>query len=89
MTNDWSVYLLLCADGTLYTGITNNLAKRIEAHNLGRGAKYTKGRCPVQLVYQEPDLNRSAALKREAQLKKLTRKEKLALQALKVDKYSF
>jgi len=79
MSSDWSVYLLKCADSTLYTGISNNLSKRLEAHNLGRGAKYTKGRRPVSVIYQENNLTRSEALKREVQLKKMTRKEKIAL----------
>lgn len=79
MSSDWSVYLLKCADSTLYTGISNNLSKRLEAHNLGRGAKYTKGRRPVRVIYQENNLTRSEALKREVQLKKMTRKEKIAL----------
>ena len=85
MATDWSVYMLLCADNTLYTGITNNLEKRLEAHNQGRGAKYTKGRSPVTIIYQEDNLTRSAALKRESQMKKLSRKEKLLL-PLTVDK---
>ncbi|HMO78385.1 MAG TPA: GIY-YIG nuclease family protein [Candidatus Paceibacterota bacterium] len=85
MNKNWSVYLLQCADGTLYTGITNNLSKRLEAHNLGRGAKYTKGRGPVELVYHEESLTRGEALKRESQVKKLTRKAKLGLW-LAVDK---
>ena len=85
MATDWSVYMLLCADGTLYTGITNNLEKRLEAHNLGKGAKYTKGRSPVTIIYQEDSLTRSEALKRESQMKKLSRKEKLRL-PLTVDK---
>ncbi len=85
MSSDWSVYLLLCADGTLYTGVTNDVTKRLEAHNQGRGAKYTKGRGPVTIVYQEGVLTRGEALKREAQIKKLTKKEKLAL-TLAVDK---
>ena len=73
------VYLLRCADGTLYTGFTNDLARRLAAHNAGRGAKYTRGRRPVELVYWESFSNKSSALKREYAIKQCTRKEKLAL----------
>lgn len=73
------VYILRCKDGTLYTGWTLDLEKRLESHNAGRGAKYTKPRLPVELVYFEEVTSKSAALKREAELKKLTRKEKLEL----------
>jgi len=72
----WRVYILRCADGTLYTGSTNNLTARLLKHNAGRGAKYTRGRLPVQCIYFETEKDRSAALKREASLKRLTRKEK-------------
>ena len=75
----WWVYLVRCADGTLYCGVTNNLDRRLAAHNSGRGAKYTRSRRPVALVYQEPCPDRSAALRREAALKGLTRAQKLAL----------
>ncbi len=75
----WTVYLLRCADETLYCGCTNNLQKRLKAHNSGQGAKYTRARRPVALVWQEEQPDRSAALRREAQIKKLTRAEKLAL----------
>ncbi len=74
------VYILKCADETLYTGITNNLEKRILAHNTSKnGAKYTASRRPVSLQYSESYKNKSLALKREAQIKKLTRKQKLLL----------
>ena len=73
------VYILRCGDGTLYTGSTNDLPRRIRAHQAGRGAKYTRSRLPVELVYQEPAADRSAALRREAAIKALTRGEKLAL----------
>jgi putative endonuclease len=79
----WYVYILECADGTFYTGITNNLDKRIKAHNSGKGAKYTKGRGPVELVYQESKQNKSEALKSEFALKKLTREQKLKI----IDRY--
>jgi putative endonuclease len=62
---DWVVYILRCADDTYYTGITNDLDARVKAHNDGTGAKYTKPRTPVKIVYQEECLDRSAASKRE------------------------
>ncbi len=77
--NHICVYILRCADGTLYTGWTNHLDGRIRAHNAGRGAKYTKSRLPVTLAYTEPCANKAAALRREAQIKRLNRKEKQAL----------
>ncbi|MEG1497520.1 MAG: GIY-YIG nuclease family protein [Clostridiales bacterium] len=70
------VYMLRCSDDTLYTGITNNLERRINQHNSGTGAKYTRGRCPVYLVYTEECTNQSMALKREIALKKLSRQKK-------------
>jgi putative endonuclease len=76
MSKNWFVYILKCHDGTLYTGITNDLDKRVEQHNLGNGAKYTRGRGPVKLVYSEQCADRSTALKREAEIKKLTRAQK-------------
>jgi len=75
----YCVYILRCADGTLYTGCTNDLAAREAAHNAGRGAKYTAGRRPVRIVHSEQHESRSAALKREAQLKRWTRAMKEAL----------
>ena len=75
----WYVYILRCADQTLYTGITNRLQQRLHAHNAGRGAKYTKGRRPVHLLYWETCTDKSAALKREAAIKKMKRAEKLLL----------
>jgi len=75
----WLVYILRCGDGSLYTGITNDLAGRIEKHQSGKGAKYTKSRGPLKLVYQETLPDRSTATKREIQIKALTRQEKLAL----------
>lgn len=77
--SEWSVYIVRCADTTLYTGITNDLEKRISAHNAGMGAKYTKARGPVELVYVEEVADRSTASKREHIIKKLNRAEKLAL----------
>ena len=76
---EWVVYILECADGTLYTGITNDLEKRIAAHEDGTGAKYTKGRGPFTLLYREECENRSAASKRELAIKKLSRAEKISL----------
>ena len=73
------VYMLLCADDTLYTGWTTSLEGRLEAHNRGRGAKYTRARRPVRLVYWEPQPDRRAALRREAALKRLSRAQKLML----------
>lgn len=75
----WFVYLLECSDNTLYCGITNNLEKRIKTHNSKRGAKYTKTRLPVNLYYYEEVYDKSFALKREHQIKKLSREEKLSL----------
>jgi len=76
---DWLVYIVECRDGSLYTGITNDLQKRIESHNAGTGAKYTAVRRPVRLVYRENAAGRSAASKREITIKRLTRKAKQAL----------
>jgi putative endonuclease len=75
----WCVYLLRCGDGTLYAGITNDLGKRLGAHQSGRGARYTRGRGPLTLVHQEPARTKSAALRREHELKRMRRREKLAL----------
>lgn len=76
---DWVCYLLECADATLYCGTTNDLVRRLAMHNAGAGAKYTRGRAPVRLVYSEPCPDKSAALRRERAIKALTRAEKLAL----------
>lgn len=73
------VYILSCSDGTLYTGWTTDLETRIKSHNSGSGAKYTRSRRPVSLVYYEEVADRSAALKREAAIKKLPRSKKLEL----------
>jgi putative endonuclease len=78
-SSHWLVYILLCRDGSLYTGITNDLPKRLAAHAAGRASKYTCSRLPVQLTYSELQRSKSAALKREAAIKKLSRKEKLLL----------
>lgn len=73
------VYILKCHDNTLYTGYTNNLIKRIQAHNAGKGAKYTRGRLPVKLVYFEKYNSKVEAMKREYAIKQLTRWKKLKL----------
>ena len=78
MADNWKLYILQCADGSLYTGITTDVEKRIAAHNAGKGAKYTRGRRAVVPVYTETCGDHSAALKREAEMKKLTRQEKEA-----------
>lgn len=79
MEKEWCVYMLRCADGTLYTGITNDLKSRLGAHNAGTGAKYTRGRGPVTLVYRESAESHSQALRRELAIKALPRKEKLKM----------
>lgn len=72
-------YIVECSDGTLYTGYTNNIEKRLQAHNSNNGAKYTRGRTPVLLKYFEEFDNKSDAMKREAQIKKMRRGKKLLL----------
>ena len=76
MANTWKLYILRCGDGTLYTGITTDVEKRFTAHSSGKGAKYTRGRGPLKLVFQEDCGDHSSALKREAEIKKLSREEK-------------
>lgn len=75
----WVCYLVECADGTLYCGITNRLEERVATHNAGEGAKYTRGRTPVRLMYAEACTDKSAALRRERAIKRLSRAEKLRL----------
>ncbi len=75
----WFVYILRCSDGTLYTGISTDVTKRVLSHNAGTGAKYTRSRLPVVCVWQETASSESVARKREAALKRLTRAEKQAL----------
>lgn len=80
MKKDWQVYILRCSDETFYTGVTNDMHKRLLAHNEGKtGAKYTKARRPVVLVYEETGYTRGEALSREASLRKLSRKQKIDL----------
>jgi putative endonuclease len=75
----WIVYILECSDNSLYTGITNDMVRRLGEHRTGRGAKYTKHRRPLKVRYTECQTNKSAALKREAAIKSLDRLAKLAL----------
>jgi putative endonuclease len=75
----WIVYILRCRDGSLYTGSTNDLTRRLAAHRAGRASAYTRSRRPIRLAYRETVRDRSAALRREAAVKRLTRTEKLAL----------
>ncbi|TMA18109.1 MAG: GIY-YIG nuclease family protein [Deltaproteobacteria bacterium] len=75
----WHVYLVRCADGTLYAGATTDLVRRFAAHSDGKGARYTRGRGPLVLAWSEEVADRSAALRRERQIKRLSRAEKLRL----------
>ncbi len=75
----WHVYIIQCKDSRLYTGITNNLQRRIKDHNSGKGGRFTRYRTPVELLYSEEVLNRPEALKREARIKHFTRRGKLEL----------
>ena len=79
MAENWYLYILRCGDGTLYTGITTDVQKRLEAHRTGKGAKYTRGRTPLELAYRECCGTHSEALKREWQVKQLPRQEKESL----------
>ncbi|HEU4364205.1 MAG TPA: GIY-YIG nuclease family protein [Candidatus Krumholzibacteria bacterium] len=75
----WFVYILRCADRTLYTGVTTDTEKRLADHNAGRGARYTRARLPVDLVYVEPVTDRGAALRRESEIKRMPVAEKREL----------
>lgn len=77
MEYEWEVYILLCGDGTLYTGIARDAEKRLKMHQSGKGAKYTRGRGPLTLVYREGCESHTQALQREIAVKKLTRRQKL------------
>lgn len=79
MVEDWVVYIVKCADSSLYTGICKDLNRRVATHNLGKGARYTRNRLPVEVVYQEPAANRSLASRREYEIKQLSRSQKLSL----------
>ena len=81
----WSVYILKCADGTLYTGITPDLPRRLATHETGKGAKYTKGRGPFEMIFSESHPNKSSAARREAEIKSLNRNQKLNLVAQKLE----
>ena len=76
MDKTWYVYILECGDGTLYTGITDDVQRRLQTHRSGKGAKYTRGRSPLELVYREECGSHSDALKRECAVKALTRAQK-------------
>ena len=75
-TGGWFVYILKCSDGSLYTGITNNLTRRVKQHNDGTASRYTRSRLPVRMLYKESSRSRSCALKKEFAIKSLTRKKK-------------
>lgn len=79
MAPGWTVYILSCSDGTLYTGVSNDLERRVTAHQNGQGARYTRSRRPVRVVLAEPAQDRGAALRREAEIKRLSRAQKLEL----------
>ena len=79
MDKSWKLYILRCGDGTLYTGITTDVERRLEEHRSGKGAKYTRGRAPLELVYREECSDKSTALKRELEIKAMTRQDKQKL----------
>ncbi len=79
MERGWSVYIVACADATLYAGVARSIRERVRAHNEGRGARYTRGRIPVRLVYRAGGFTRGGALRREHAIKRLSRAEKLLL----------
>jgi len=79
MEQKWVVYILRCSDDTLYTGITDDIERRVSAHNAGKGAKYTRGRAPVSVCYREYCVKKSDALRRECEIKSLTREQRIAL----------
>ena len=84
----WTVYLLRCTDQSLYTGITNDIERRVRQHGAGTASRYTRSRLPVVLVYQETQATRSLALKRELAIKALSKTEKESLVAAKTKKAS-
>lgn len=75
----WIIYIILCSDNSLYTGITNNLKKRFADHQAGKGARYTRSHKPVRIIYSEEVLSRAEALKREQEIKKYRREQKIRL----------
>ena len=76
---NWQIYIILCSDNSLYTGITTDIERRLRQHESGRGAKYFRGRQPMELVYLENSHSRSSASKREAEIKRMTRADKCLL----------
>lgn len=82
MNTYWFVYILLCQDGSLYTGIAIDLKKRFSEHQSGKGGAYTRSHPPIRIIYQEPQPSRSAALRREAQIKRWGRQKKILLYSL-------
>ena len=87
MEQTWYLYILRCKDGSLYTGITTDVEKRFEVHSSGKGAKYTRGRGPLELVYREECGSHSDALKREWEIKALTREQKIQLINGEIEEY--
>lgn len=83
----WYVYILKCGDGSLYTGITNNLEKRMQEHEKGAGAKYTRGKAPFTIIYKESCPDRRDASRKEAEIKKLTRSEKMVLCGMPIEEH--
>ena len=83
-TQNWKLYIIECKDGSLYTGVTTDLTRRIETHESGKGAKYTRGRGPFKLVYSKNFRSKGKALKREFEIKLLSKGEKLKLCAIEV-----
>jgi predicted GIY-YIG superfamily endonuclease len=79
VTDSWFVYILRCADGSLYTGITKDVTRRCQQHNAGTASRYTRSRLPTKLLWHEPQPDQSSALKREAAIKAMTRIQKLRL----------
>jgi len=75
----WFVYIVRCADGTLYTGVSTDTARRCKQHNDGKASRYTRSRRPVRLIYQETHADQGSALRREAAIKALSRRQKMAL----------
>jgi putative endonuclease len=83
----WFLYIVKCSDNSLYTGITTDISRRIKTHNSKKGAFYTKNKIPVKLVYHEDMPDRSEATRREKEIKRLTRQEKMQLFGIKAGKY--
>jgi putative endonuclease len=86
---NWQVYIILCSDGSLYTGITTDMERRLRQHAGGKGAKYFRGREPLKVMYQEGDHTRSSASKREAEIKAMNRAEKSLLVAISAQQLKF